>query len=41
VLGGVVVARRQEDGTWLCECGQTYPTDLALYEHRRCDHPNP
>lgn len=32
------VGWRQSDGSWLCECGSTQPTDMHLYFHRRGGH---
>ncbi len=40
-FGGFVAATQQPDGSWTCECGAVYSTDLALYEHRRADHQPP
>ncbi len=37
-LGGVVVGKQQEDGSWTCECGQNFRHDVALYVHRRDEH---
>lgn len=36
-LKATVVARQQPDGSWLCECGESCPTDLLMYRHRQSD----
>lgn len=37
-LKAEVVARRQDDGSWLCECGESTPTDVAMFRHRQAAH---
>jgi len=39
-LGGVVAGHRQEDGSWMCECGEVRETSTDLYLHRLREAPH-